>query len=184
MLPKTLRLKLFDSLSMKTMQYVTAVPSHKAEGLVKQVYDMIKEDFFVNGSLTSRSRVPQLLAAIWTVGRESMLVDDELDRTTKEAICAVMSEVNDCPYCGDMLISLVHAGKEHDAAKAPYRVTEKTVEPVLHLAEEDFIRVLAWASCVASRRYIAIIKERLDLETARPHRARRERHAAEVATAG
>ena len=69
-------------------------------------------------------------------------------------------------------------------AKAPYRVTEKTVEPVLHLAEEDFIRVLAWASCVASRRYIAIIKERLDRETARSHLACKERPVAEVATAG
>ena len=67
---------------------------------------MITEDFFVNGSLTSRSKVPNLLAAIWTAGRESILTDDHLDRTTKEAICAVLSDINDCPYCGDMLISL------------------------------------------------------------------------------
>ena len=118
MLPKKLRLKLFDSMSVKTMKYVSAVPSHEASGLTKRVYDMIAKDFFVNGSLTSRSRVPEILAAIWTVGRESMLVDDELDRTTKEAICAVMSNINDCPYCGDMLISLVHAGNKHDAASA------------------------------------------------------------------
>ena len=144
MLPKTLRLKLFDSLSTKTMRYVTAVPSHKAEGLVKQVYDMITEDFFVNGSLTSRSRVPQLLAAIWTVGRESMLVDDKLDRTTKEAICAVMSEVNDCPYCGDMLISLVHAGKEHNAAEALMGSVYDSIEdPILRAR-------LSWVQAIAS----------------------------------
>ena len=110
MLPRKLRLWLFDRLSVKTMRYVSAVPYREATGLTREVYDMIAEDFFVNGSLTSRSRVPELMAGIWTLGREGMLVDDQLDRTTKEAICAVLSDLNDCPYCGDMLVSLVHAG--------------------------------------------------------------------------
>ena len=121
MLPNRFRLWLFDRLSMKTMRYVSAVPRKKATGLTKRVYDMIEDDFFINGSLTSRSRVPELMAAIWTSGRETMLVDDHLDRTTKEAICGVLSDINDCPYCGDMLISLVDAGKEHDAASAIYK---------------------------------------------------------------
>jgi len=112
---------MFDRLSVKTMRYVTAVPKKKATGLTKRVYDMIEEDFFINGSLTSRSRVPNLMAAIWASGRETMLVDDHLDRTTKEAICGVLSDLNDCPYCGDMLISLVDAGKKHDAASAIYK---------------------------------------------------------------
>ena len=30
----------------------------------------------------------------------------------------------DCPYCGDMLISLVHAGGEHEAAKEGFRLHE------------------------------------------------------------
>ena len=116
MLPSPIRYWLFDTLSVQTMRYVSAVPKRKARGLTKEVYEMIKEDFFKNGSLTSRSRVPALMAAIWTGGRESMLVADKVDRTTKDAISAVLSQVNDCPYCEDMLISLVHAGGEHDAA--------------------------------------------------------------------
>lgn len=116
MLPATFRYWLFDSLSVKTMRHVSAVPTRKATGLTRQVYDMIREDFFKNGSLTSRSKVPALMAAIWTAGREAMLVPDRVDRTTKDAICAVLSQVNDCPYCEDMLVSLVHAGGEHRAA--------------------------------------------------------------------
>ena len=116
MLPKTLRYWLFDTLSVQTMRYVSAVPNRKAEGLTKQVYDMIREDFFKNGSLTSRSKVPELMAAIWMGGRESMLVADKVDRTTKDAVSAVLSQENDCPYCEDMLVSLVHAGGEHEAA--------------------------------------------------------------------
>ncbi|MHC4939775.1 MAG: hypothetical protein ACYTHK_12465 [Planctomycetota bacterium] len=121
MLPNRFRLWLFDRLSVKTMRYVSAVPRREATGLTKRVYDMIEEDFFINGSLTSRSGVPNLLAAIWTSGRETMLVDDHLDRTTKEAVCAVLSDINDCPYCGDMLVSLVDAGKEHNAASSIFR---------------------------------------------------------------
>ena len=97
MLPKILRYWLFDTLSVQTMRYVHAVPSRKAHGLTKRVYDMIREDFFKNGSLTSRSAVPELMAAIWTGGRESMLVADRVDRTTKDAISAVLSQENDCP---------------------------------------------------------------------------------------
>src|SRR5215467_11379583 len=124
MLPKKLRFWLFETLSLRTMRYVHAIPRSSATGLVAQVYDMIQEDFFINGSLTSRSKVPPLMAGIWTAGRESILVDDHLDRTTKEAMNAVLSQVNDCPYCGDMLISLVHASGNHDAASRIFAENE------------------------------------------------------------
>jgi hypothetical protein len=116
MLPSKLRYWLFDVLSVQTMRYVSAVPARRATGLTRQVYDMIREDFFRNGSLTSRSQVPELMAAIWTLGRESMLVEDRVDRTTKDAMSAVLSQINECPYCEDMLISLVHAAGDHGAA--------------------------------------------------------------------
>lgn len=117
MLPSKFRYWLFDTLSVQPMRYVSAVPTRQAQGLTKQVYAMIQEDFFKNGSLTSRSKVPELMAAIWAGGRESMLVADKVDRTTKDAISAVLSQINYCPYCEDMLISLVHAGGDHEAAK-------------------------------------------------------------------
>ena len=116
MLPMKLRAELFERLSVKTMRYVRAIPRHKAEGLVARIYDMIAEDFFINGSLTSHSKVPELLAGVWTGGRESILVSDRLDRTTKEAMTAVLSHVNDCSYCGDMLVSLVYGGGKSEAA--------------------------------------------------------------------
>lgn len=144
MLPNKFRLWLFDRLSVKTMRYVTAVKKSKARGLTKAVYDMIGEDFFINGSLTSRSPVPNLLAAIWTSGRETMLVDDALDRTTKEAICAVLSDANACPYCGDMLISLVDAGNEHDAASAIYD------SDITRIEDPTLRRQLEWVRAVGT----------------------------------
>ncbi|HSS64192.1 MAG TPA: hypothetical protein VLS27_07140, partial [Gammaproteobacteria bacterium] len=144
MLPSKLRDWLFDTLSVQTMRYVSAVPSRKAEGLTREVYDMIRDDFFRNGSLTSRSRVPELMAAIWTAGRESMLVADTVDRTTKDAITAVLSQINDCPYCEDMLISLVHAAGEHEAANDIFARKD------LDAADDLLRRRLEWVRAIAT----------------------------------
>src|SRR5215475_11302967 len=144
MLPKPFRFWLFETLSLKTMRYVHAIPRRKATGLVARVYDMIEEDFFINGSLTSRSKVPALMAGIWTAGRECVLVDDRLDRTTKEAMNAVLSQVNDCPYCGDMLISLVHAGGKHEAASNIFAESEARV------TDDTLRKRLTWVKAIAT----------------------------------
>jgi AhpD family alkylhydroperoxidase len=143
MLPAQLRYWLFDRLSVKTMRYVSAVPTGKAEGLTKQVYDMIREDFFKNGSLTSRSKVPELMAAIWTGGREAMLVADRVDRTTKDAIAAVLSQLTDCPYCEDMLVSLVHAGGEHEAAQDIFAQNGLETTDALLRERLEWVRAIA-----------------------------------------
>ena len=65
MLPATLRYWLFDTLSVQPMRYVSAITNRKAEGLTQKVYNMIREDFFKNGSLTSRSKVPEIMAGPW-----------------------------------------------------------------------------------------------------------------------
>ena len=125
------------------MRYVTAVPTREAIGLTKQVYDMIEQDFFKNGSLTSRSVVPELMAAIWTGGREAMLVEDRVDRTTKDAISAVLSQLNDCPYCEDMLVSLVHAAGEHDAAQDIFAQSDlDATDPTLR-GQLEWLRAMA-----------------------------------------
>ena len=132
MLPSKLKAQLFNSMSVKTMRYVTSVPTEEASGMVKRIYDMIADDFFINGSLTSHSKVPPLLAGIWTAGRETILVSDRVDRTTKYAMCATLSRLNDCPYCGDMLVSLVHGSGEHRAASQIFTETEGEIsDPVL-----------------------------------------------------
>lgn len=144
MLPKKLRFELFDRLSTKTMRYVHSVPRKSATGLVSRVYDMIAEDFFLNGSLTSRSAVPNLLAAIWTLGRESILVDDQVERIDKEAMTAVLSQINDCPYCEDMLVSLVHAGRAHAVAG------DILARNRLQRVDETLRRRIEWVRAIAA----------------------------------
>lgn len=143
MLPAKFRARLFNSLSVKTMRYVKPVPTETASGLVRQVYDMINDDFFINGSLTSHSKVPALLAGIWIAGRESILVSDRVDRTTKYALCATLSRLNDCPYCGDMLVSLVHGGGRHEVAMQILSEVEHQI------TDPDLRERLTWVQAVS-----------------------------------
>ena len=40
---------------------------------------------------------------------------------------AVLSQANDCPYCGDILISLVHASGKHEAASCIFAENEARI---------------------------------------------------------
>lgn len=44
---------------------------------------------------------PRVMAAVWAVLRETLVVCDRVPRRTKEAIATAVSQVNECPYCID-----------------------------------------------------------------------------------
>lgn len=144
MLPRKVRERLFDSLSVMTMRYVSPVPMKKAEGLNRRVYDMVADDFFINGTITSHSKVPALMAGMWTGGREVMLVSDRLHHTIKEAMSGTLSMVNQCPYCADMLISLVNGGGEHEIASQILTGSEAKV------SDSRIREILGWAKAAAA----------------------------------
>jgi hypothetical protein len=56
---------------------------------------------------------------------------------------AALSQVNDCPYCGDMLISLVHAGDKHDAAASLFAAKET------HVSDATLRNRLTWVKSIA-----------------------------------
>ena len=145
MLPKRLRERLFEKASVKTMRYVDAVPIKDAMGLNRRVFEMIAEDFFVNGSLSSHSQIPELFAGTWLGGREIVLVTDKVDRTTKEAMGATLSYINDCPYCADMLVSLVHGSGQHHAATSILNETAETIDDAKLRARLAWVRNVATA---------------------------------------
>lgn len=131
MLPRRIRNILFDRMSVKTMRYVKSVPMPKANGLIRKVYTMVERDFFINGSITSQSKVPELMAGFWTGGRETLLVSDRLDRATKEAMGGTLSYLNDCSYCADMFVSLVHGSGASQTATGIMFANEETIKDEL-----------------------------------------------------
>lgn len=130
---------LFDSLSNLPMRYVHAVSPSEAEGLVAKVYEQVVEDFFINGAITCQSIVPPLMAAMWCGGRETVQVSDQLDSEVKEAMTAAISHYNDCPYCADMLVGMVHGEGNHESAVTLQKTQQEAV------AAEDLRDEVRWA---------------------------------------
>lgn len=148
MLPTRIRDGLFERISDQTMRYVDEVPVHDASGLTAEVYEMVAEDLFINGSITCHSAVPELMAGMWCGGRESVLVEDRLERATKEAMSHVLATFNGCPYCEDMTVSLVTAAGRGELlgwTGGPAAGTEATAADPL----------LAWTEAIANGQWEA-----------------------------
>ena len=87
------------------MRFIASVSPRRADGLVARVYEEIKHDFALlrdpsgNSPFIVHSVHPDLLAALWSVVYETVLVEGTVSRADKEAIAATVSRINDCPFC-------------------------------------------------------------------------------------
>jgi AhpD family alkylhydroperoxidase len=104
----------------QTIKYVTPVPYGAATGLTADIYQQMQADFLPVPPLTLHSRVPQLMAGVWSVLRET-LHTGQVDRALKEAVAAAISKTNTCPYCVDVHTTMLHATADYDAADAILR---------------------------------------------------------------
>ena len=119
MLPSKLRNSMFDKISGVTMRkFFTPSTLTGADGLTKAVLLQSQRDFFVNGTITSHAACPPLMAGMWVGGREMALTNHHLPAWLKKAMGAALSEVNKCPYCEDMLLSLTHGANQNNVAKS------------------------------------------------------------------
>jgi AhpD family alkylhydroperoxidase len=121
---------------------VAVVPPRKADGLVAQVYAEIRHDFgAVVEPFTLHSPAPDLLAAVWRVFRESLLIG-EADRYLKEAVATAVSETNRCPWCVDAHTIMLHAADRHNVASAMRRGREPK--------DPEVAAVVEWAKATRS----------------------------------
>ncbi|GGU98071.1 alkyl hydroperoxide reductase AhpD [Actinomadura cremea] len=82
------------------IRYVTPVPYTAAPGPVARVYAQVERDFgLLAPPVALHAAVPELLAAAWTMLRETLVASGAADRTTKEAVATAVSLANTCPYC-------------------------------------------------------------------------------------
>src|SRR5262245_59399633 len=80
------------------VKYVRPVPVEEATGLVATVYGEVAEDFQITAPLVLHSPVPDLLAGVSMVLRET-LITGRVAREHKEAVATGVSQANTCPYC-------------------------------------------------------------------------------------
>lgn len=99
------------------VKYVSPVAPGSAEGLVAQVYVQMKRDFgVIPEPFTLHSPVPNLLAGVWSIARET-LVAGHVRRGHKEVVATAVAEINRCPWCVDAHSIACYATRERAAVQ-------------------------------------------------------------------
>lgn len=139
MMPRNLRNRMFESMSNKTMRkHFHAVTKRQATGLVAEVLKQSETDFFINGTITCHAACPELMAGMWSGGREVVLVSDRLPAWLKKAMGAMLSKENQCPYCEDMLVGLTYGAKQAEVAASIRKGDEHGI------SDERVRKIMEW----------------------------------------
>ncbi|GIH94906.1 carboxymuconolactone decarboxylase family protein [Planobispora siamensis] len=89
--------------SLSQVRHLSPVRPRAARGLVASVYAQAERDFgMLAPPVILHSPAPEVLAACWTLLRESLLADGAVPRAVKEAVATEVSAGNACPYCVDV----------------------------------------------------------------------------------
>ena len=82
------------------IRHVTPVPPRAATGPVARIYAAVEEQFgLLAPPVALHSPDPILLAAAWTLLRETVLAAGTTTRAEREVVAAAVSLANACPYC-------------------------------------------------------------------------------------
>lgn len=107
-----------DDMSSKQINYIQAVRPNDATGELDDLYKQIRNDFQLVPPITLFSANSDMLAGLWAIARESQLAQGLVSRSDKEAVSSAVSSMNNCSYCVDAHIGILHGSSEHDTAKA------------------------------------------------------------------
>jgi AhpD family alkylhydroperoxidase len=124
---------------MSTIRHIRPVPSTAASGLVARVYEQARRDFALAPPILVHSPIPDLLAGMWCVLRET-LVAGALPRPVKEATAAAISRLGRCPYCVDAHTLMLTAAGRGSSARAIAAGRDEAVQ------DEETRQALAWAA--------------------------------------
>ncbi|MCD0443466.1 carboxymuconolactone decarboxylase family protein [Glycomyces sp. A-F 0318] len=83
------------------------------------MYRQVESELGVIGpAITMLSPAPELLAPVWALLRESLLVGGPEERKAKEVVAMVIAVRNECRFCTDAHAMMLHAAGESEAAEA------------------------------------------------------------------
>ncbi|RRR99764.1 carboxymuconolactone decarboxylase family protein [Glycomyces terrestris] len=100
------------------VRHVVPVDPKLADGVVAEVYRQVRSELGVLGpAVTMFSPAPELLAPVWSLLRESLLVGGPEERKAKEVVATVVAVRNGCRFCTDAHATLLHAAGEPDLAE-------------------------------------------------------------------
>jgi AhpD family alkylhydroperoxidase len=127
-----------------SVKYLSPLRRPSAQSLVGQIYSQIRQDFGVVADLfLLHSPIPELLAGMWSVMRETGIVG-QVPWLVKEAVAAAVAQINACSYCVDIHTALAaaHASKPLTLLIKQGRTAE--------ISDPSLRAVVAWAQASRS----------------------------------
>ncbi|WP_412543680.1 carboxymuconolactone decarboxylase family protein [Longispora sp. K20-0274] len=130
--------RVISSVAQRQVKYVTPVSTTNATGLVSEVYDQVADEMrLVVPPALLHSPSPDLLAAYWMLMREPLLPTVTVSRAVKEAVAAVVSVANICPYCAEMhSIGLYDLSTEQEAEAVVADKLDEVADPGVRAVAE------------------------------------------------
>jgi AhpD family alkylhydroperoxidase len=141
------------------VKHVHPVRPEAATGLVSAVYEQLARDFQLVAPLTLTSPLPSLLAASWTLVRET-LVTGAVPRLEKELVALGVSKANACPYCVSAHALMLRGRAQAEVAKA---MAQGEVEAI---ANSRFRALGVWALNSRSPDHPAVVGPPFDARSA------------------
>lgn len=94
------RSRILSSLGFAQINHLPPVRHEAASLLVRDIYRQVERDFGVLAPpVVLHAPAPEVLAAAWSLLRETMLAPGSVERAAKEAVAAAVSRSNECTYC-------------------------------------------------------------------------------------
>ena len=92
-----------EAVSLAHIRHVSAVPPRGAATGVLRVYRQVEADFgMLAPPVALHAAAPDVLAACWSILRETTLARGTTSRPDRETVAAAVSAGNRCPYCVDI----------------------------------------------------------------------------------
>lgn len=107
--------RIFRKDAPRRVRHLSPLDYSRTTGLARRVLDQMARDFQVVTPITIHLHSPELLAAVWALGRET-LTAGPLDRSRREAVAATVSAGNTCSFCVDVHTATLHATGNHSLA--------------------------------------------------------------------
>lgn len=112
MLSKNFSNIIFKTVGHKTIQFVKPITYRKSTADTRKIYDEIGLDYVLGPPFTLHAAIPKLMAGVWSLVRETLIVNRNVNRLTKEAVAGGVSISNECPFCVQAHINM--SGGETD----------------------------------------------------------------------
>ncbi|MBX2799021.1 MAG: carboxymuconolactone decarboxylase family protein [Myxococcales bacterium] len=104
--------RMMETIAGTTIYHVEPPHPQMATGLAGRVYDQMRRDFMVAAPFVLHGEFPPMLAGVWALLRETLMVG-KAPRGGKETVAWTVSMSNECPFCVDAHYAAMQAAHAH-----------------------------------------------------------------------